>query len=42
MQESNRNTEIRDIRYNRLVPEVVLRYEHAPGIYRIPLDARRA
>lgn len=28
---------IRDIRFGRLVPEVVLRYDHVPGIIRVPL-----
>jgi len=31
---------IRTARYNVLVPECVLRFEHAPGVIRIPLSGR--
>jgi hypothetical protein len=34
---TNNNIKIRDIRYNRLIPEIVLRFENSPGIIRVPL-----
>jgi hypothetical protein len=37
MQKTQTPLKIRDVRYARLVPEIVLRFENAPGIYRVPL-----
>jgi hypothetical protein len=36
MKEKN-NLSIRDIRLNRLIPEIVLKCENNPGVIRIPL-----